>query len=351
MTIGWLCARLRLGQIHGDRWRPERRRVIVIPALGEGGGEMAALRRYRSIVADSTRWEGFGFRPGDIVISTPPKCGTTWTQMLVALLVFGTAEFHRPLAEISVWLDMQLADRGDAFALLEQQEHRRFIKSHTPLDGLPDDDRVTYIAVGRDPRDVAVSAAHHMSNMDLARFLEVRERAVGLDDLAELGAPTPGSMHEPYSVTQFIESGIENAMSLTYLLHHLDTFWQQRDDPRVVLLHYADLEADLLGQMRRLADVLGIDISDRRLAELATAASFTAMKNNAVMVAPNSDVGIWRSTQDFFHRGSSGQWREAFDADTLRRYDERIAELASPDLAGWVHSGWLGSAAPTAVRV
>jgi hypothetical protein len=44
--------------------------------------------RYRSILADSSRWDGFAFRPGDIVISTPPKCGTTWTQMLCALLIF-----------------------------------------------------------------------------------------------------------------------------------------------------------------------------------------------------------------------------------------------------------------------
>lgn len=62
---------------------------------------MTELRRYRSVVADSARWEGFQFRDGDIVISTPPKCGTTWTQMLVALLVFGSPDLPRPLAELS----------------------------------------------------------------------------------------------------------------------------------------------------------------------------------------------------------------------------------------------------------
>ena len=48
----------------------------------------APRTRYRSIIADSGRWDGFAFRPGDVVISTPPKCGTTWTQMLCALLIF-----------------------------------------------------------------------------------------------------------------------------------------------------------------------------------------------------------------------------------------------------------------------
>ena len=41
--------------------------------------------RYRNLVFDSARWEGFTFRGDDIVISTPAKCGTTWTQMICAL--------------------------------------------------------------------------------------------------------------------------------------------------------------------------------------------------------------------------------------------------------------------------
>ena len=42
----------------------------------------AELVRQRSMVYDSARWTGFSLRPDDIVVSTPPKCGTTWTQMI-----------------------------------------------------------------------------------------------------------------------------------------------------------------------------------------------------------------------------------------------------------------------------
>jgi len=97
---------------------------------------MSQRPRYRSVVADSARWDGFRFRPGDIVISTPPKCGTTWMQRLVALLLFD-GEPPGPISSISPWLDMQLATTDDVFALLETQQHRRFIKSHTAFDGLP----------------------------------------------------------------------------------------------------------------------------------------------------------------------------------------------------------------------
>ena len=96
--------------------------------------------RYRSLISDSARWDGFDFRPGDIVISTPPKCGTTWTQMICALLVFQTTTFDQPLDLISPWLDMLTRERDDVVADLEAQTHRRFIKTHTPLDGLPYDD-------------------------------------------------------------------------------------------------------------------------------------------------------------------------------------------------------------------
>jgi aryl sulfotransferase len=316
---------------------------------------MGERRRYRSVVADSARWEGFTFRTGDIVISTPPKCGTTWMQTLVALLVFDTAELDQPMAVISPWLDMQLAKREDVFALLDGQQHRRFIKTHTPLDGLPYDDRVTYVCVGRDPRDVAVSSAHHMGNLDLGRFLAAREQAVGLDDLAELGmaprpdrdapkaaADAPAPVGPGEALLEWIEStGEGGPMSLVGTVHHLDSFWQQREAANVAMFHYGDLLADLPGQLRRLADTLEIDVSDRRLDELAAEATFTAMKSRASLVAPNSDAGIWRSTEEFFHRGSSGQWRDVFGEDELRRYDERIAELAAPDLAHWMHYGLL----------
>jgi hypothetical protein len=46
-----------------------------------------ARARDEGFVFDSSRWDSFERRPGDIIICTPPKCGTTWTQMICALLV------------------------------------------------------------------------------------------------------------------------------------------------------------------------------------------------------------------------------------------------------------------------
>ena len=55
--------------------------------------------RYQTSFTDSARWDGFVFRPGDIVISAPAKCGTTWLQMICALEIFKSATFDTAWAD------------------------------------------------------------------------------------------------------------------------------------------------------------------------------------------------------------------------------------------------------------
>lgn len=306
---------------------------------------MSAPARYRSFVADNARWDAFRFRAGDIVISTPPKCGTTWTQMLCAMLLLDTPDLPRPLAELSPWLDMQTRPIDEVIASLEAQQHRRFIKTHTPLDGLPFDERATYLCVGRDPRDAALSWGHHLANMDFDALVNARSAAVGLDDLAELGDPPPPPPEDPLDRFHAWADAdtTTDGTRLAGMLHHLRTFWDRRDEPNVWLFHYADLSSDLPGEMRRLADVLGIEVSDGRIAELAAAASFARMRERASLLAPDVGNRIWRSDADFFHRGTSGQWVDLLDEESVARYHRRVAELVDADLAAWVHGGRLGS--------
>ena len=51
-----------------------------------------ARRAYTDSVSDSSRWDAFVPRVGDIVVSTPPKSGTTWTQGILAMLIAGDPE-------------------------------------------------------------------------------------------------------------------------------------------------------------------------------------------------------------------------------------------------------------------
>src|SRR5262245_8917261 len=165
---------------------------------------MAALVDYSFGMQDTTRWSRFVFRPGDIVISTPPKCGTSWTQMLCGLLLFDGPDFPGSISDLSPWLDLYFRTEADVFAQLDAQQHRRFIKTHTPLDGIPVRDDVIYIVVGRDPRDAMVSFEYHMANVDFTKVADSFAAQGRLDDLAS-GAPPPPESDPTANFRLFIE--------------------------------------------------------------------------------------------------------------------------------------------------
>lgn len=287
--------------------------------------------RYRSDEEDSGRWIDFPFRPGDIVISTRSKTGTTWIQMICALLIFQTPELPAPLGELSPWLDHLITPRDEVYAKLAAQEHRRFIKTHTPLDGIPIDARVSYLVTARHPLDMAVSLYHQGYNIDRAR---VRQLA-GLPE--PLTPPTPPSpIHE--RLLRWIDRDGDprtDLDGLPGLIFHLSDAWDRRDEPNITLVHYDDLRADLEGQMRRLARLLGISVPESSWPDLVRAASFESMRAHADQMV--STGNILKSSAAFFRRGTSGEGSQILTAQELAHYHERVAQLASADLLAWLH--------------
>ncbi|WP_040492696.1 sulfotransferase domain-containing protein [Ilumatobacter nonamiensis] len=289
--------------------------------------------RYRSREEDSARWLEFEFRDDDIVISTRSKSGTTWVQMICALLIFRTPDLPRPLPQLSPWLDWLVLPQDELFADLAAQRHRRFIKTHTPLDGVPDDDRVTYIVVARHPLDAAVSLYHQSNNLD-------RERIARLT-----GNPSPATPRHLPPLSEWLldwtESDVEAADDLDSfngVFHHLTDAWNRKDDPNVVLVHYADLLHDLPGEMRRLAIELGIEITDVSIDALARAATLDAMRSHADEVAPDP-AGVLLDRSRFFRTGGSGAGTDALSPAGLAAYRARAADAAPPDLRRWLHRG------------
>jgi hypothetical protein len=286
--------------------------------------------RYVSPDEDSARWDGFPFRDGDIVISTRSKSGTTWMQMICALLVLGTPDLPAPLPVLSPWLDHQIEPVEDVVRRLEAQGHRRFVKTHTPLDGVPLDPRATYVVVARHPLDLAVSLYHQSDNID-------RER------LAELtGSPTRPraarpSLHDWLVSWTTAETTPQDQMdSLVGVLHHAADAWARRHEPNVVLVHYADLLADLEGEMRRIAGRLDLAVPEERWPALVDAATFVRMRERADQVTPNA-LGVLKDNRAFFRSGRSGTGREVLTASELARYEARVAGMAPAELVAWLH--------------
>jgi aryl sulfotransferase len=292
--------------------------------------------RYRSSEEDSGRWQDFPFRPGDVVVSTRSKSGTTWVQLICLLLVLRTAELPRPLGELSPWLDWLAEPRDEVLSRLAAQRHPRVIKTHTPLDGVPLDPRATYVVVGRHPLDMAVSLYHQGDNIDRDRF-----RALA-------GQPPPDRPRPPRPplrdwLRRWIDQDSdprEELDSLPGVLWHLSDAWRRREQANIVLVHYHDLSADLDGEMRRLAARLDLEPPTP---ELVAAAGFERMRARADQLVPDR-LGVIKDRAAFFRRGRSGAGREELGEAELARYAARAAELAPPDLLAWLHRPPHGSA-------
>jgi hypothetical protein len=290
--------------------------------------------RYRSPDEDSGRWEGFPFRDGDIIISARSKSGTTWVQMICAMLIFQTPDLPAPLPELSPWLDWLVEPRSEVLARLSAQRHRRFIKTHTPLDGIPLDPRATYIVVARHPLDMAVSLYHQAANIDRDRLRAL----AGQPGRAPSQPPERRLLIHEWLLEWIDEdaSPREQMDSLPGVIWHLSDAWARRHEPNVILVHYEELSAGLEAQMRHLAGLLEIDVSQERWPLLVDAAGFNHMRANASTLAPDR-VGVLKDATAFFRTGATGSGKAELSDHELARYQARVAGMAPADLLTWVH--------------
>lgn len=301
----------------------------------------AKSRVYNEFLMESTRWDNFEHRENDIIISTPAKCGTTWTQMICALLIFQKTDFEKPLTEYSPWMDVLLAPVDKVHKQLNEQNHRRFIKTHTPLDGLPYLEQTKYICVGRDPRDVFLSLKNHLENMKPDALEICQQNAT---------AKWQPPKRSPSDLSEWFRAWISSSCSTSPdhaghadVLNFMKTFWEYKYLPNILMLHYSDLKADLEGEMKRIARFLNIDVDNHLWPKLVAAAEFENMKSKADRLAPQVTNDVWKDVGRFFNKGTSGQWHDVLDEQDLALYQQVMADRLEPDLANWLENGRLAS--------
>jgi aryl sulfotransferase len=325
------------GETDDGRSEPEvRSRMPVLPAR----------RVYRVWTLDSRRWDHYRPRAGDVVIATYPKCGTTWMQRIVDLLVFQTPE-ARPVVTISPWLDRRFPEPVEAVtARLEAQDHRRFLKAHLPADGLPLFDEVRYIHVARDGRDACLSYHNHGLGLT-AEMLAGLDRA-GLED-ETIARPYPRIPADPaaYFHRWLTEGAAEGEADGTPFMSFFNverSWWEVRHRPGVLLVHYDDMQADLAHEMRRVADFLGIAVPAEVWPALVEAAGFGAMRRDgAVLIDRLADI-FEGGSRRFFHKATKDRWRGLFRGEDLFLYEAKAGALLAPDCARWVAGGRSGAA-------
>ena len=125
-----------------------------------------------------------------------------------------------------------------------------------------------------------------------------------------------------------------------------NSYWEARQEPDLLLVHFADMKADLEGEMRRIADFLDIEVADELWPDLVEAATFSAMKARASDLMPTAG-NIWQGGGNtFLNKGTNDRWRTIYDPDDLRKYDEKVAQHCSGALASWLESGRRGAGDP-----
>jgi aryl sulfotransferase len=280
---------------------------------------------YRGPITDTDRWASFEHRPDDIFVCTPAKCGTTWTQAICAMLVFGTPDHGQQPGVISPWIDADFAPIDEYVQMVNAQTHRRYIKTHTPFDGIPFYPECTYLVVFRDPRDVFFSGSNHRDNMN--------DQA-----LAQSAFPIGDNAFHDW-LNESVVPGRWDRWNLEAIVHFFKSYWHERERDNVHLFHYSDMLRDRRSAVAQMAQAADVALSDAQLDAFAEAASFANMKGRADQFAPASGSGMWKAESQFFATGTSGQWQGRLSEDELAAFDARINELLEPEQASWLLNG------------
>lgn len=279
---------------------------------------------------DSTIWNGFAFRVDDIVIGTYAKSGTTWVQQIVAQILFDGAE-GLEVAEMSPWLDLRVPPKEVKLAAVEAQRHRRFLKTHLPVDALVYSPNAKYLYIGRDGRDVVWSLYNHHANANALWYQALNDTPNRVGPPIE---PPPASVRE-----YFLEWLERDGHPFWPFWENIRSWWEIRELPNLLLLHFEALRTDLPGQMRRIADFLGVPVAEARWDSILDHCGFDYMKRHATKSVPLGGAFWEGGAATFVHKGTNGRWRDTLSAEDCARYERLAAENLGEACARWLATG------------
>lgn len=289
-------------------------------------------REIQTAIFDSTRWNEFRRRDDDIVIVTWGKSGTTWMQQLVSQLVLGAPEGVDAL-HASPWLDMRIFPLAEIFGQLEAQTHRRFIKTHLPVDALGVSPKLKYIYVGRDARDIVWSAYNHHSSFTPQAY-DAFNNTPG-----RVGPPLePPAFDVRGYYLRFLETGEMPGFPLSPFWSHVRGWWAAAQSPNVLFVHFNNLKTDFQSEARRIAEFLGVEVEESLWPAILEHCSFDYMQRESAKIELLKQF-FTGGGKTFVFKGTNGRWKDVLSAREIARCDEVAARELTPDCADWLRTG------------
>ena len=279
---------------------------------------------------DSTIWNDFNFRDDDIIVATYAKSGTTWLQQIISQLLFNGQE-DLETAEMSPWLDLRVPPKEVKLPAVESQQHRRFIKTHLPVDALVFSAKAKYIYIGRDGRDVVWSLYNHHKNANDFWYHALND--------------TPGrigpAIEKPVeSIVQYYEDWLEkDGYPFWPFWENVRSWWAIRDLPNVYMIHFQKMKEDMPGEIKKLAAFLDIKIDPAKWDSILEHCSFEYMKKHSTKSVPLGGA-FWDGGSDtFINKGTNGRWKDMLSKEESDRYEKLAVENLGAECAEWLKTG------------
>ncbi|XP_062993337.1 sulfotransferase 1C2-like [Elgaria multicarinata webbii] len=257
---------------------------------------------------------GFKARPDDLLISTYPKAGTTWIQEIVDMIQHGGDRqkcARGPIYQRHPFIDLSPPNVPTGVEEAEAMPSPRTLKTHLPVQLLPPsfwEHNCKIIYVARNPKDNAVSYFH---------FCRMNQ-----------GMPEPGNWD------QFLEDFLVGKITWGSWFDHVRGWWEAKKRHPILYLFFEDMKEDPAREIRKVAQFLGLQLSDVVLNRTVEHTKFETMKANAMVNYSTLPAFLMdQAVSPFMRKGTVGDWKEHFTVAQSERLDDiYIQKLQGSDL-------------------
>ena len=97
----------------------------------------------------------------------------------------------------------------------------------------------------------------------------------------------------------------------------------------VLYLKFEDMKQDLGAEVRKIADFLGIKLSESHVQNIVYSANFKQMKSDHTKMATSKDSNMdtLKDTSTFVRKGACGEWKKYFTVEQNEWFDSKYKKL------------------------